>query len=177
MQLVLFCDLLQFDWLRKRAAFTIFRPRAGELCFSNKPRSEDKFQTQNTSHKVKKLSYRALKKVKYSELTSMDLLLSPKCTSVLRQKKIKQIQTSKNTAQCFICPTYIQLSIHLWVTILTKMFYWLYSWEYRHIFMTRLFLWVKVRIWVIIPKKWIYNCITRRHVTKPPVTTHSVYTG
>jgi hypothetical protein len=154
-QLVLFCDLLQFDWLPKRAVFTIFSPRAGELCFSNKPRSEDKFQTQNTSHKVKKLSYRALKKVKYSELTSMDLL--------------------QNTAQCFICPTYNQLSIHLWVIILTKMFYW-FPWIYRHIFMTRLFLLVKVRIWIIIPKKWIYNCITVRHVTKPPVTTHSVYT-
>jgi hypothetical protein len=51
-----------------------------ELFFSDRPRSEDNCQTQNTTQKVKKSTLSILKTVKYSELTSVDLVPSPKCT-------------------------------------------------------------------------------------------------
>jgi hypothetical protein len=51
-----------------------------ELFFREKPRSEDNFQTQNTTQKVLKFTLSIRKTVKYSELASVDLVPSPKCT-------------------------------------------------------------------------------------------------
>ena len=55
---MIFFDFLQSDWLQQRAAFydilTVvqnFGPK--ELFFREKPRSEDNFQTQNTTQQVK----------------------------------------------------------------------------------------------------------------------------
>jgi hypothetical protein len=42
------------------------------LFFSDKPRSEDNFQSQNTTQKVYKSTVSILKTVKYSELASLE---------------------------------------------------------------------------------------------------------
>jgi hypothetical protein len=51
--LVIFFDFLQSDWLQQRAAFyDIVTVVQKSYFFSDKPRSEDNFQTQNTTQKV-----------------------------------------------------------------------------------------------------------------------------
>jgi hypothetical protein len=68
-----------------------------------KPRSEDNFQTQNTTQKVLKSTLSILKIVKYSELASVDLVPSPKCTFLrpnCEKNKYKHRKTLA-TATCF----------------------------------------------------------------------------
>ena len=56
--LVIFFDFLQSDWLQERAAFyDILTVVQKSYFFSNKPRSEDNFQTQNTTQKVENRPY------------------------------------------------------------------------------------------------------------------------
>jgi hypothetical protein len=51
--LVIFFDFLQSDWLQQRAAFYDIVPVVQKsYFFSDKPRSEDNFQTRNTTQKV-----------------------------------------------------------------------------------------------------------------------------
>jgi hypothetical protein len=71
-------------WLAERAcSFLRYLDRCPkQLFFSDKPRSEDNFRTQNTTPKIEKSTLSILKIVKYSELSSMDLVPSPKYTFV-----------------------------------------------------------------------------------------------
>jgi hypothetical protein len=58
-----------YDWLQQGAAFLRYLDRGPkELFFSDKPRSKDNFQTQNTTQKNLKSTLSILKTVKYSEL-------------------------------------------------------------------------------------------------------------
>jgi hypothetical protein len=65
-----------------------------ELFFSDKPRGEDNFQSQNTTQKVYKSTLSILKTVKYSELASVDLVPSPKCRLLFSNQT--ETKTNKN---------------------------------------------------------------------------------
>ena len=91
-------DILRFPAIRLAAgagSFLRYLDRGPkELFFTDKPRSEDNFQTQNTNQKVEKSTLSILKIVKYSELTSADLVASPPIK--MRKNKYKY---RKNTGQ------------------------------------------------------------------------------
>jgi hypothetical protein len=92
-------DFLQSDWLQQRAAFyDILTVVQKCYFFSDKPRSEDNFQTQNTTQKS---TLSILKTVKYSELASVDLLPSRNVLFSDQNAK-KTHKHKKNTGQCYI---------------------------------------------------------------------------
>ena len=107
---------LQSDWLQQRAAFyDILTAWSKRVIFSDKPRSEDNFQTQNTTQKIENSTLPILKIIKYSELTSnstlpilkivkcseltsMNLVPSPKCTFLRPKCEKTNINIDKTLA-------------------------------------------------------------------------------
>jgi hypothetical protein len=110
---------LQSDWLQQRAAFyDISTVVQKSYFFSNKPRSEDNFQTQNATQKVKKSTLSILKIVTYSELTSANLVPSPKCTFLRPNCEKNKYKHRKNTAWP-VLHVLIQM-LHIYSAILRK---------------------------------------------------------
>jgi hypothetical protein len=91
-------------WLAERAcSFLRYLDRCPkQLFFSDKPRSENNFRTQNTTPKIEKSTLSIPKIVKYSELSSMDLVPSPKYTFV-RPKCEKRTTNIEKTLPSAIC--------------------------------------------------------------------------
>ena len=78
--ILIFFYFLQSDWLQERAAFYDILTVVQKNIFSDKQRSKDNFQTQNTTRKIEKSALLILNIVRYSEFTSMGIVPSPKCT-------------------------------------------------------------------------------------------------
>ena len=106
-----------------RWLYAILTVIQNSYCFSDNPRSEDYFKTQNTTQKVEKSTLSILKIVKYIEFTSADLVPSLKCT--FRRPKCEEtnidIEKTLASATCF------DSKVHIYSAILRK-----YTYRYKY---------------------------------------------
>jgi hypothetical protein len=123
---VIFFDFLQFDWLQQRAIFydilTVDVVQKSYFLATNRG-VKTIFKLKTPPKKFKKSTLSILKTVKYSELASVDLVSSPKCTFLRPNSEKTLINIGK---QWPVLHVLIQM-FHIYSAILRK-----YTYKYKY---------------------------------------------